>query len=353
MKIPLIISCFLLGVVLVNCNNRQRPKTPEISDPGEKKDTTLERAIRSSPFGPEQAMEFRQFSDSLIRSALNNKSASYALAMDTVSDRSSKNYYPEFFGSDSLAEVSGYHFSLAPPYHRYSFTLFAYRYTSEKSAFSALDKVATIAFSSYFGLTKDPAYIFRVDNLLFWLRAPHTLSGKSFNALQKKLTTFFAQSLIDEAENHVKRTSLSGFDREGLTGKWRLKLISPIFKDDTTKKENFEKYVMEIRNNSLRIDGKEYPIQSIVKLQVPDIQVFLAYNDYLDRENLLLNPVFRKYSGPVVKYSIFLEHHAVGGTGQANDALLQEDFLYNLIKISDREFGFIRNEAYYQLIKAG
>ena len=152
-------------------------------------------------------------------------------------------------------------------------------------------------------------------------------------------------------ENHIQYSKITGFAQENFIGKWKLKLVGSVFQDDSTSKFSYDKHIIEIKDNTVILDQIEYQIDHIYKLQLPDIQTFIAYNEIVWRNNFILNPKLRIYKGNVVKYYIiFKEHVSIMDKNYQHD-LFKKEPLSNFIKISENEFGFLIDNAYYKLIK--
>ncbi len=346
-------SIGILTIFLIGCYGGKQSDTSTGLEMNS--DTIANNTINAKkidqPLGYGNLIAFKQFSDSIIRIALNKKSLSYVLHADTFQGEKVNNVYSDYFDSESLKKVVKFKFSLPSPKSSYSFTLMHYEYASTKSAFTALDKVATVAYASESGLNKQPAYVFRIANYLYWLSTPHSLSGKTFKALKRNLSHQLEKHAIEDMESHVKFTRIYGFDQEGFKGKWKLKFISSIFQDDTVSRTSYENTIFEIQNDILKVDSLNIPIFLINKLELPDIRAFFQYRGYIYHDNLSLNEKLKKFRGSVIEYSISFGYAGSSFNKKHHQLLLSQSLLRSFIKISDTEFGFIKDDHYYELVK--
>lgn len=295
----------------------------------------------NSPLNNDDLNLFKKTADSVIKKILNNQKLSYTFTHDTFVVDKEKPVYIEYFNSDSLVKIIRIVFDLPSPYSSYEFLLSSYEYTSSKVAFKKLDQVATIALTQEFGLNKEPAYVFRINNFLYWLSAPNRLSS-SFNDLKFSLNHLVEPQPIDSMTNHYKFIEKTEITNEGLAGKWYLKYITPIYNSDTSLKATFNHYDIEFTNNILNFNGSKYEIQDLSALLLPNIQTFFSYRKLYRGQDLSVHPKLRQYSGPFVQYSIWLKNNSYA-------IPFNSSTIDNFIKFSDSSFGFIADDKLYTL----
>ena len=68
-------------------------------------------------------------------------------------------------------------------------------------------------------------------------------------------------------------------------------------------------------------------------------------------DNIILNPKLNRYTGDVIWYKFFLREEVSVIDTKYNHVLINEQPMRNVIKISNNEFGFVKNKQLYRLKK--
>lgn len=292
-------------------------------------------------YSEKKLIAFKKFSDSQIRIAIKKKLVHYQVKKETYTGNSLKRF-DEINQTNSIEKVISYHFNLPSPNSRYSFNLFTLEFKNDAIAINTLNKIATIAYSAEFGLTKSPNAVFRIHNYIIWLFTPNSLSGRTFKALSNKLKSQFPAQDIDPLENHIQYENTSKIENEKLLGKWKIKFISPLYENDTEQKKSYDSITIEINKETIRIDNTESNIKTIYLTKLPDAETFLVnYRQILPEKKI--NSNLKKITGEIAYYQFVFEH---------SNYFPNKELLNNgVITFSNTGFGLIINEAYYELVK--
>lgn len=306
------------------------------------KNLTINQPAINAPIQGNNLHVLKTTADSIIRQLSKKSTLSYSIALDTFEGDKTRNIHYRYFNSDSLVRAIRVFFALPSPHRHFEFVLTSYEYTTSEIAFNMLNQVATIALTQEFGLNKEPAYVFRVNNFLYWLNVPNCLH-ESFDALKSSLNQTLKTHSIDSMTNHYQIIEKKGMIDERLEGKWFLKFVCPIHHSDTNLKGEYDQYPIKFTKNSLTFNGSTLVIENPYCHVLPDVQAYFSYTtQFMEGYGLSVNPRLNQYQGTFIRYMWFI-----------NTTTLIIPFnsstIDHFIKLPNAEFGFIANGNFYLL----